>query len=199
MKSIRWFAVMCGIALLAPTGSCADPSPKLEPGGKAPTFTLSDINGAEHSLKDFLGSKYVVIMFIATQCPVSNAYNERMEQLEKDYTSKGVTFVGINSNKQESMEEVREHAKAHGFTFTVLKDPGNKVADAYDAQITPEIFLLDSQGILRYHGRIDDSRDVQDVTSRDLRTALDALLARKDVPRTETKAFGCTIKRVAQR
>jgi len=192
-----WFqrlSAVCAIALLAVAGNNA--FARLEPGTKAPAFTLSDINGTEHSLKEFLGRKVVVIMFIATQCPVSNAYNERMEQLEVDYGARGVAFVGINSNKQESLEEVRDHARKHGFTFTVLKDPGNRVADAYDAQVTPEIFLLDSQGILRYHGRIDDSRDVQDVTSKDLRNALDALLAQKDVPRAETKAFGCTIKRI---
>lgn len=198
MKSIHRFALACAIALAGVVSPATASSPKLEPGAQAPAFTLNDINGTEHSLKDFLGSKYVVIMFIATQCPVSNAYNGRMEQLAKEYASKGVAFVGINSNKQENLDEVRQHAKEHGFTFTVLKDPGNTVADAYAAQVTPEIFLLDSHGILRYHGRIDDSRDVQDVTSQDLRNTLDALLAQKEVPRAETKAFGCSIKRVAR-
>jgi peroxiredoxin len=195
MNTKKWFSVLC-TGLMAMLWLGMTPLQKLEPGAKVPAFALKDINGGEHALKEFLGNKLVVVMFIATQCPVSNAYNERMEQLAKDYTSKSVAFIGINSNKQEDVQEVRDHAKAHGFTFTVLKDPQNQVADAYAAQVTPEIFVVDSQGILRYHGRIDDGRDESDVTSRDLRNALDALLAQKDVARAETKAFGCSIKRV---
>ncbi len=171
---------------------------KLEPGSAVPAFSLADVDGKSHSLKEYLGGTYAVIMFIATQCPVSNAYNERMVALAHDYTARGVAFVGINSNKQESVDEIREHAKKHGFPFAVLKDNGNVVADEYGAQVTPEIFLVDSGGILRYHGRIDDNRDVSDVTSQDLRQALDALLAGKAVTRAETKSFGCSIKRVAR-
>jgi peroxiredoxin len=159
-------------------------------------FTLTDVNGTPHSLTDYRSSKAIVLMFIATQCPVSNAYNGRMVELFKDYAPRGVAFIGINSNEQESVEEIREHAKNHGFTFPILKDWNNVIADRLGASVTPEIYVLNARFDILYHGRIDDSRREADVNSRDLRNALDAVLAGKSVPLTETKAFGCTIKRV---
>jgi peroxiredoxin len=163
---------------------------------KVENFTLDDYNSVRHSLTNYKSSKAIVLMFIATQCPVSNAYNERMVQLYKDYTSKGVAFIGINSNKQEGTDEIKEHAQEHGFLFPILKDNNNIIADKLGASVTPEIFVLNSKFEILYHGRIDDSKKQEKVTSRDLRTALDAILDRKPVEITETKAFGCSIKRV---
>jgi len=163
---------------------------------KLENFTLGDYNSVRHSLTDYNSSKAIVLMFIATQCPVSNDYNERMVQLYKDYTSKGVAFIGINSNKQEDVEEIKEHAQEHGFVFPVLKDKNNTIADKLGASVTPEIFVLNTKLEILYHGRIDDSRKEAKVDSKDLRTALDAILTGKPVEITETKAFGCTIKRV---
>jgi peroxiredoxin len=182
------------IALCTRYGSAASPS--VEIGKKAPTFTLKDYNGEAHSLDAFLKSKYTVLMFIATQCPVSNDYNERMAKLHDDYAAKEIAFVGINSNKQESVEEIKEHSAKNGFKFVVLKDWNNVVADAYGAQFTPEIYVLNSDGVTVYHGRIDDSKNAAKVKTNDLRETLDALLAGNAVARPETKAFGCTIKRV---
>ncbi|MBI5472440.1 MAG: thioredoxin family protein [Ignavibacteriae bacterium] len=176
------------------SGSASMPS--VEIGKKAPAFTLKDADGKERSLNSFLSAKYTVVMFIATQCPISNAYNERMAALNKDYASKDIAFVGINSNKQESAEEVKEHAAENGFAFPVLKDWNNVVADAYGAQVTPEVFVLDQQATVLYHGRIDDSRNEEKIKTQDLSVTLDALLAGKSVPKPETKAFGCTIKRI---
>ena len=163
---------------------------------KVGDFTLDDYNGAKHSLTDYKSSKAVVLMFIATQCPVSNGYNTRMVELFKDYSPKGVSFIGINSNKQESVEEVRNHSKEHGFEFTVLKDWNNVIADKLEASVTPEIYVLNSNLEVLYHGRIDDSQRENRVTAKDLRTALDQILAGKKVDVTETKAFGCSIKRI---
>jgi peroxiredoxin len=163
---------------------------------KVSDFTLEDYNGVKHSLADFKSSKAIVLMFIATQCPVSNAYNDRIVALQKDYSSKGVTFVGINANKQEGVEEIKNHAKEHGFSFTILKDWNNVVADKLGASVTPEIYVLNSNLEILYHGRIDDSQRENKVTSKDLRTALDLALNGKPVTVRETKAFGCTIKRV---
>jgi len=168
----------------------------VSPGSKAPVFALKDVDGKEHSLDQYLKSKFVVVMFIATQCPISNDYNERMVKLHDQYASKDITFLGINPNKQESISEVKAHAAKNGFKFVVLKDANNVVADEYGAQVTPEIFVIDNKGVVRYHGRIDDSRDEDDIESRDLAAALDLLLVGKDVPKAETKAFGCSIKRV---
>jgi peroxiredoxin len=164
---------------------------------KVENFTLEDYNGTKHSLNDFKSSKAIVLMFIATQCPVSNDYNTRMVELNKDYSSKGVVFIGINSNKQESVEDIKDHAKKNGFTFTILKDKNNIIADKLNASVTPEIFVLDNKFEVLYHGRVDDARKQEKVTSNDLRKALDAILAGKTIEVTETKAFGCTIKRVS--
>jgi peroxiredoxin len=167
-------------------------------GDKLTPFTLKEASGKDVSLAALSGKKAVVLAFIATQCPVSNAYNERMAAFAKEYEAKGVAFVGINANKQESSAEIVEHAKTHGFTFPILKDDGNKKADELGAQVTPEIYVFDPSWTLRYHGRIDDDRSGKAVQSTDLKNAVDALLAGKDVTVKEAKAFGCTIKRVAQ-
>ncbi|MDD8019021.1 MAG: thioredoxin family protein [Bacteroidota bacterium] len=164
---------------------------------KVENFSLSDYNGKKVSLNDFKDSKTIVLMFIATQCPVSNAYNERYNQLYVDYKSKGVAFIAINSNKAESVEDIKTHAKEHKFEFTILKDVNNVIADKLDAQRTPEIFVINPSTLdVLYHGRIDDSQRESKVTSKDLRTALDDILSGKEVTVKETKAFGCTIKRV---
>ena len=167
-------------------------------GAAAPTFQLTTIDGKAFSLADAEKSnKAVVLMFIATKCPYSNAYNDRMRQMADDYARKGVLFVGINSNSSEPEAEVKAHAAQHKFSFTLVKDPGNKVADMYDARRTPEIFVVGADGKLLYHGRIDENyEEPTKVTSPDLKNALDQILAGQPVAKAETKAFGCTIKRV---
>jgi peroxiredoxin len=160
-------------------------------------FTLSGIDGKSYTLsKTADDAKAIVIMFIATRCPVSNAYNKRMVKLNDMYASKDVVFLGINSNKQEDTDECKEHANDNGFNFPVLKDPENKVADKYKAEVTPEIFVINSKRELLYHGRIDNSRRKDDVESYDLENALNEILEGKEVSVAETKAFGCTIKRI---
>lgn len=167
-------------------------------GAAAPDFQLTTLDGKPFTLSQTVGSQNaVVLIFIATKCPYSNAYNERMRDLAGAYASKGVLFVGINSNKTEPEAEAREHAKSNRHTFPIMKDPDNKVADLYDAKRTPEVFVVDKQGKVRYHGRIDDNHeDPAKVSSPDLKNALEAMLGGKTVERAETKAFGCTIKRV---
>lgn len=165
-------------------------------GKEAPAFTLSDPTGAEHSLSDLKGGKGTVIIWVSTKCPVSNAYNERMAALHEGYTSRGFEFVGINSNKAEEPAEIASHADENGLTFPILKDENNVIADKYGASVTPEVYVLDPDGVLLYHGRIDDSQRESSVTSKDLEEALDAILAGKPVPKAESKAFGCSIKRV---
>ncbi len=163
---------------------------------KAENFKLKDYNDKEYQLSDFKNSKATVIMFIATQCPVSNAYNTRMAQLNADYKDKEVTFLGINSNVQESVDEIKDHAKSNKLDFIILKDHNNVIADKFNASFTPEIYVLNGSSEILYHGRIDDSRRESDVKIKDLRAALDDILSGKKVSVSETKAFGCTIKRV---
>lgn len=163
---------------------------------KVENFTLPDCNGNEHSLSDYKDSEAIVIMFIATECPVSNDYNSRMESIYSEYSEKGIAFLGINSNKAESVERTKEHADENGLTFTILKDNNNVVADEMDASVTPEVYVVNGEFEILYHGRIDNSRDEDDVTSEDLEIALNEILEGKQVSNSSTKAFGCTIKRV---
>ncbi|MCZ6678698.1 MAG: thioredoxin family protein [Candidatus Poribacteria bacterium] len=166
---------------------------------KVGNFTLNDAAGKRHSLKDLSKDKKgTVVMFIATQCPVSNNYNERMVKLYNDYKDKGVQFIGINSNKQEAIDEIAEYNKAHGFEFAVLKDAGNKIADYFGAKRTPEVYLLDENLTLRYHGAIDSSEHEPETATPYLRETLNLVIAGEEIPdeMKETKVFGCTIKRV---
>ena len=167
-------------------------------GALAPDFSLMSLDGKPLALAEALKThKAVVVIFVATKCPYSNAYNERMKQMAESYEKQGILFVGINSNSSEPEAEAREQARKHGHTFPIAKDPGNKVADLYDAKRTPEAFVVTPDGKVRYHGRIDDnSEDAARVSSPDLKNALDALASGKPVQSAETKAFGCTIKRV---
>jgi peroxiredoxin len=158
-------------------------------------FTLPDVDGKDHSLKSLAGKNGAVLIFIAVQCPVSNAYNERMEQLAQDYKARGINVIGINSNVAEDAAAVKAHAAEHKFTFTILKDPGNKIADKLGASVTPEAYFLDANNKLLYHGRIDNARNAAQIETTDLRNALDATLAGKAIEKSEAKAFGCTIKR----
>ncbi len=163
-------------------------------GQPAPDFSLPDLRGQSHTLKDQRG-KITVVAFLSVQCPISNAYNERIRALAEDYAKQGVTFLAINASAPETIADIKAHATQHNFAFPILKDAGNKVADAYGAERTPEIFVVDAQGVLRYHGRIDNSQDVRRVKRNDLREALNELLAGKPVSVPEAKAMGCVIKR----
>jgi len=164
-------------------------------GQRVSDFTLNDTSGRNVSYAALKGD-LTVVMFIATKCPVSNNYNERMKALYADYAPKGVKFIFVNANGTEPASEVQEHARQHGFPFPVYKDEGSVTADRFGAQVTPEAFVMDKTGTIRYHGYIDDAQNVARVQNQGLRKALDALLAGQPVPVAETKAFGCTIKRV---
>ena len=158
-------------------------------------FTLPDANGKEHTLASLAGKNGSVLIFIAVQCPVSNAYNERMEKLAQDYQAKGINVIGINSNVAESADSVKAHAAEKHLTFTILKDAGNKVADRLGATVTPEAYFIDAGNKLLYRGRIDNSKNAEGVTSSELRDALEATLAGKPITKTTANAFGCSIKR----
>lgn len=164
-------------------------------GSHVEDFVLQDLDGNPVSSAKLRGD-VTVVLFIATRCPVSNAYNQRMIELYRDYSSKGVHFVFVNSNRTEPAEEVAQHAKAQSFGFAVYKDAGNVVADKFGAQVTPEAFVIDKSGTLRYHGSIDDSIHVEQVRNQALGKALDAVLTGGTVETPETKGFGCSLQRV---
>jgi peroxiredoxin len=158
------------------------------------TLPKADGTGSE-SLYGDKSQKATVLLFLSARCPCSGGYDKRNKELAEAYTSKGVRFVAINSSVDEPANEVAEHAKAHGFGFPVLKDENHKLADTLNAQVTPEAFVIDEKGILRYHGRIDDSRDEKAILSHDLRNALDFLVAGQPPKVKSTTPFGCSIAR----
>jgi peroxiredoxin len=194
MRLARLLMVAAGVLVMAQTVLAAGP----QIGAAAPDFTLTTVDGKTFSLaQEAKTHKAVVVMFIATKCPYSNAYNDRMRDMAAAYARQGIVFAGINSNKSEPADEVVSHARKNGLAFPLMKDPENKVADLYDARHTPEIFVVDPDGKLRYHGRIDENyEEPSKVTSPDLKNALDSMLTGKAIAKAETKAFGCTIKRV---
>jgi len=180
------------------TSTAADsPSPV---GQRVQSFNLDDYRGKSHSLDDFSESRLVVITFLGTECPLVKLYGPRLATLAEEYSSRGVAFIGINSNVQDSITEIASYARRHEITFPVLKDVGNRVADQLSAERTPEVFVLDEERIIRYWGRIDDQYGVgyiRDVPKRqDLKLALDALLTGKEVEAPETERVGCHIGRV---
>ena len=188
------------IALAAVAGSGSSVSDLPAPpaiGTVIDDFKLPDIDGAERSLKSLTGKNGAVLIFISVQCPVSNGYNERMEKLAQDYKARGINVVGINSNVTEPISAVKAHAAGKHFTFAVLKDDGNKIADRLGATRTPEAYVIDASGKLVYHGRIDNSQNTANITSNDLREALDELLSGKAISKTGGAAFGCSIKRAS--
>lgn len=191
MKAISTVFLMAALWLMTGAANAATTLPIGQP---APDFALKDLNGDKHALKDERG-KITVIAFLSVQCPISNAYNERIRELAADYARQNVSFLAINSSANENVAEIKAHAEKQGFQFPLLKDKGNKVADLYHAERTPEIFVVDAQGILRYHGRIDNHHLPIHVKTHDLRNALNELLAGKPVSVPEAKALGCVIKR----
>jgi peroxiredoxin len=201
MRRLRYalaLAAASSLGLVAAASAETQPMSAPAIGAAAPEIKLTTLDGKPFTLSEAVrGKNAVAVIFIATKCPYSNAYNDRMRDMAIAYGKQGVLFVGINSNKSEPAEEVGAHGKQHGFTFPLMKDPDNKVADLYDARHTPEVFVVDGAGKLRYHGRIDENyEDPARVTSPDLKNALDAMIASKPIARAETKAFGCSIKRV---
>ncbi len=160
-------------------------------------FTLKDAVGTPHTLYKLSEEKpATVILFLATQCPIVTDYAERIVTLVKTYEKKNVQFIGINSNRQESVKEISEYSEKHKFEFTVLKDPENNIADHFGARRTPEVFLLDAKRVLRYTGAIDNSP--KEPTKHYLQNALDLVITGENISKEskKTRVVGCTIKRV---
>ena len=202
MKKLIAAALLCALALasaVTPASRAAGADNNNNAAGAIGStvadFKLPDAEGREHSLASLRGKNGTVLIFVSTQCPVSNAYDARMEKLAQDLRARGVNVVGINSNVSETPADIRAHASAKGLTFPVLKDAGNRVADSLNAQVTPEAYFLDASSKLVYRGRIDNSRRGDQINSEELREAVEATLAGKPVAKTEVKAFGCSIKR----
>jgi peroxiredoxin len=169
-------------------------------GKKVENFSLRDYRGVERSLQEFANHELVVLAFTGTECPVAKLYGPRLAELAKEFESKGVAFIAINSNQQDSISAIGQFAKSYDLSLPILKDVGNVLADRLGAQRTPEVFVLDRHRVIRYWGRIDDQYGVGYTRPkpgrRDLAMALEELLAGKPVSVQVTQAPGCFIGRV---
>ncbi len=163
-------------------------------------FSLRDFHGNAHTLAQYADKKAVVLVFLGTDCPLAKLYAPRLADLAKEYGKQGVVFLGIDANTLDTPTKLTAFANSHHVEFPLLKDTGNIVADKLAAARTPEVFVLDAQRNVRYHGRIDDQYVVgvqhEKASRRDLVLALDEILAGKEVSKPSTPFTGCLIARV---
>ncbi|MGD0319731.1 MAG: thioredoxin family protein [Nitrososphaerales archaeon] len=168
-------------------------------GAKAPDFDLPGADGKTHTLASYSDKPVLVVIFSCNHCPYVKDYEDRMVGIQRDYASRGVQLVAINSNDEKSFPEdslaqMVVRAKEKGFNFPYLRDQDQTAVEHYGAVCTPHVFVFDGKRNLKYRGRIDDSRDRLNVKSPDLRNALDDLTAGREVRVPDTKPFGCSIK-----
>ncbi len=165
-------------------------------------FTLNDYRGATIHSADFADSKCLVVAFLGTECPLAKLYGPRLQALASEYEPQGAKFLVINSNQQDSIAKITAYVKEQGLQLSILKDPGQKVADQFGATRTPEVFVLNSLGAVLYRGRVDDQYIVgvqRNAPLRaDLRVALDEILAGKTVSVSRTEPVGCLLGRVRE-
>ncbi len=174
---------------------------KVPVGNYAPDFEILGVDGEVHHLSRYLEShRAVVVVFMCNHCPYVQAYLDRLKAIQSDYTSQQVTLIGINSNDEgqfpeDSYDRMKTFAENRGINFPYLRDSTQDVAQSFGAERTPEVFLIDQQGVVRYTGRVDDSpQDPAQVSSSDLRQALDQLLTSGEVSIGATAAVGCSVK-----
>ncbi|MBX7164926.1 MAG: redoxin domain-containing protein [Pirellulales bacterium] len=162
-------------------------------------FTLPDFHGQSRSLADWDDSKLVVVAFLGNECPLARTYTPRLMKLADTYGPQGVAFVAINANVQDTLTEIADFVHAIKLDFPLLKDATGEVTDLFGAQRTPEVFVLDRERVVRYHGRVDDQFGVgvhrAKVQRADLAAALDDLLAGREVQVAATETPGCYIGR----
>ena len=172
----------------------------LKLGSKLPDFNLPSTDGKNYSVDSFADKKALIVIFSCNHCPYVQAYEERMKQIQEDYSLKGVAIVAINSNDDkeypdDSFENMKKRADEKNFKFPYLRDESQEIAKAFDATHTPEIFLFDEKRELAFHGKIDDNwQEPENAKSKYLREALDELLEGKEISVPETFTIGCTIK-----
>src|SRR5215469_15097317 len=170
-------------------------------GTKAPDFRLPDTGGKAVSLADFSAAPALVIVFMCNHCPYVKHVRDGLAKLARDYQPQHVAMVGISSNDvanypDDSPAKMAAEAKSAGYVFPYLYDESQAVAKAYKAACTPDFYVFDKDQRLVYRGQLDDSRpgNGMPVTGKDVRSALDAVLADKPVSPTQKPSIGCNIK-----
>jgi peroxiredoxin len=183
--------------------------PILPIGSPAPDFALPGVDGKTHKLSDYASATILAVVFECNHCPVSQLYESRIEKLYRDYKNKGVAFVAINPNNPksirlnelgytdvtDSLAEMKIRTAFRNIEWPYLYDGETQgVSIKFGVVATPHIYLFDQARKLQYQGRIDDNQREELVKTQDARNALEAMLAGKPVPVTDTNAFGCTTK-----
>ncbi len=171
-------------------------------GTKAPAFTLPDtVSGKTYSLEELQGKISTVVMFICNHCPFVKHVNPELIKLTLDYAGKGISFSAISSNDaaqypEDAPGQMKITARSLGYTFPYLYDETQDTALAYQAACTPDFFIFDKDLILVYRGQLDDSRpgNGMQLTGKDIRNALDALLNNREVSGEQRPSIGCNIK-----
>jgi len=197
------------LSLVTRAGFADENPPPLALGSAAPDFNLPGVDGKTYGLKDFAAAPVLVVLFTCNHCPTAQYYEERVKAIVNDYRDKGVALVAISPNDPKSvrldelgytdlsdtLEEMKVRAEHKKFSFPYLYDGDTqKASRAYGPVATPHAFVFDQARKLKYSGRIDDSERPQFAKTRNLRDAIDAVLAGKEPAVTQTKTFGCSIK-----
>ena len=178
------------------------PSSMMPLGTTAPDFSLPDtISGKTLSLQQLKGAKGTLVMFICNHCPYVKHIKDALGKLGKDYQDSGLSIIAINANDAQNYpddapEQMTVFAQQNGLVFPYLYDESQRVAKAYAAACTPDFFLFDAQLQCVYRGQFDDSRPGNNVpvSGKDLRAAMDNLLAGKAIASKQTPSMGCNIK-----
>lgn len=185
--------LVCGSSLWGEKPSATTSSADL-------TFRLPTTSGETVELKKQPDQKVTVVCFLGAECPLARLYGPRLNELQESYRSRGVRLIGVNSNQQDSLEDVQAYVKKYQIQFPMAKDYGNEIADRYQAVRTPEVFVLDENLAIQYRGRIDNQYlpgiSRAETTSNDLKNALDQVLSGKPVKLAVTEPNGCFIGRV---
>ena len=182
-------ALAAALLVTSPAGAVA--GRPVDIGQPLPAFEATSLSGEAFSLEAAVREhKAVVVLFTSTVCPYANYFASHVRELSETYGPRGVLFVGVNSNNWESRQEIIDHTRERGFAFPMIKDEGHVIADRLGADRTPEAFLVDATGRLRYRGWVKSRQE-----SPDLQHALDAVLEGRQVRRPVTKAFGCAVDR----
>ena len=197
MSGVAYSSIIVGLLFSASTEGAPNPV-----GKRVEVAALADCLGPD-AVSGWKQSRANVIVFLGTECPLAARYGPRLVELAEKYRGKGVRFFGVDSNQQDSLAAIAHFAQLHRVPFPVCKDAGNKVADRLGAMRTPEAFVLDSAGVVRYAGLIDDQFGVGYAHEKTKRAyvdeALSDVLAGRDVRTPLTRSVGCRISRVNRR
>ena len=197
----RSITFLCALALLGTSSLLAETKTKSSQDASH-TFRLPTAQGKVVELTAEPESKATVVCFLGAECPLARLYGPKLNEMQAAYAAQGVQFIGVNSNQQDSLEDVKEYVERYEISFPMAKDYNNEVADRFHAVRTPEVFVLDQQLTVRYRGRIDNQYlpgiSRAETTTHDLKNALDQLLAGKPIEVSKTKPNGCFIGRVKQ-